>query len=145
MKIYNHLLCIPSDRLSPSSGHWEPCLLGAWAWISGCWLLWSIPVLVCTWRSFWRIHLILGSRVPRCRSVSVSHYLSKFHWSTYQIHHWTTQCGRRNSLSGHLPQTQRWEDSGSSLQKANPYRQIPGFQFQPPCLGQKSCGKSLNG
>ena len=23
--------------------------------------------------------------------------------------------------------------------------QIPGFQFQPPCLGQKSCGKSLDG
>ena len=31
------------------------------------------------------------------------------------------------------------------LQKANPHGQIFGLQLQPPCLGQKSCGKSLNG
>ena len=46
---------------------------------------------------------------------------------------------------GHLPQATRRRHSGSSLQKANPHGQIPGLQLQPPCIGQKSCGKSLNG
>ena len=44
-----------------------------------------------------------------------------------------------------FPKPKGEEIAGSSLQEANPYRQIPGFQFQPPCLGQKSCGKSLDG
>ena len=69
----------------------------------------------------------------------------KFHWSTHKIYHWTTKCWGRNPLFGHLPQATRRRHSSSSLQKANPYRQISGLQLQPPCLGQKSCGKSLNG
>ena len=44
-----------------------------------------------------------------------------------------------------FPKAPRRRHSGSSLQKANPHRQISGLQLQPPCIGQKSCGKSLNG
>ena len=71
--------------------------------------------------------------------------ISKFHWSTHKIYHWTTKCWGWNPLFGHIPQATRRRHSGSSLQKANPHRQIPGLQLQPPCFGQKSCGKSLNG
>ena len=66
-----------SDRLDPSFGCWRSCPLGASALISGCWLLWNILVLVCTWRSSWRIHSILGNKVLRCKNVSVSHSLSQ--------------------------------------------------------------------
>ena len=32
---------------------------------------------------------------------------------------------------------------GSSLQKANPYRQISGLQLQPPCLGKRAVVRAL--
>ena len=70
-----HLPYTPSGRLDPSFGCWRSCPLGASALISGCWLLWNILVLVCTWRFSWKIHLILENMVLKCRNVIVSHSL----------------------------------------------------------------------
>ena len=94
MRSYIHLPYTPSGRLDPSFGHWRSCPLGASAWISGCWLLWNILVLACTWRFSWRIHSILGNKVLRCRNISVSHSLSQdwirgscfFHFSSLVDH-----------------------------------------------------------